>query len=60
VLAPFVSGNRYRAALASALDFVSRDNPFDSSRARRELGWSPPVRPAAGVPEAFQWWRRHR
>jgi nucleoside-diphosphate-sugar epimerase len=60
VLAPFLSGNRYRAALAASLDFMSRDNPFDSSRARRDLGWAPPVRPEAGVPEAFQWWRRHR
>jgi nucleoside-diphosphate-sugar epimerase len=46
--------------LLSALDFVSRDNPFSSERARRELGWSPPVRPEAGMPEAFRWWKEHR
>lgn len=40
-----------------SVDFLSRDNPFDSSLARRELGWSPPMRPQQGVPEAFQWWR---
>ena len=32
---------------------MSRDNPFTSERARRELGWDPPVRPEAGVPDAF-------
>ena len=46
--------------LLSALDFVTRDNPFSSERARRELGWSPPVRPEAGMPEAFRWWKEHR
>ncbi len=46
--------------LLSALDFMSRDNPFTSERARRELGWSPPVRPEAGMPEAFRWWKEHR
>ncbi len=43
--------------LLSALDFLSRDNPFSSERARRELGWAPPVRPEMGVPEAFRWWK---
>jgi len=38
-------------------DFLTRDNPFSSERARRELGWTPTVRPETGVPAAFQWWR---
>lgn len=44
------------------LDMLSRDNPFSSERARRELGWSPTLRPSEGLPEAFQWWteQRHR
>ena len=42
------------------LDFLSRDNPFSSERARRELGWTPPVRPHVGIPEAFQWWKTQR
>lgn len=46
--------------LMSALDFVSRDNPFSSERARRELGWQPAVRPEAGIPEAFRWWLERR
>jgi nucleoside-diphosphate-sugar epimerase len=46
--------------LLSALDFMSRDNPFSSERARRELGWAPAVRPEAGIPEAFRWWKEHR
>jgi len=52
------------AALASqsegTLDFLSRDNPFTSERARRELGWSPPVQPESGIPDAFRWWKEQR
>lgn len=43
-----------------ALDFLSRDNPFSSERARRELGWAPPVRPESGIPDAFRWWREQQ
>jgi len=42
-----------------SLDFLTRDNPFTSERARRELGWSPAMRPEEGVPDAFRWWRQH-
>ena len=59
LVAPIVAGNQYRAALSASLDFISRDNPFDSSRARRELGWDPAVRPEVGVVEAFRWWATH-
>lgn len=45
---------------ASSLDLVTRDNPFSSDLAKRELGWSPTMRPEVGVPEAFRWWRLHR
>jgi nucleoside-diphosphate-sugar epimerase len=41
--------------LRSSLDFVSRDNPFSSALAKRELGWRPEVSPEVGVPEAFAW-----
>jgi nucleoside-diphosphate-sugar epimerase len=40
-----------------ALEMLTRDNPFTSARARRELGWSPSVRPDAGLPDAFRWWK---
>lgn len=40
----------------SSVDFISEDNPFSSDRAKRELGWSPPVRPETGIPDAFRWW----
>ncbi len=46
--------------LPGTVDTFSRDNPFTSERARRELGWSPTVRPEAGIPEAFAWWREQR
>jgi nucleoside-diphosphate-sugar epimerase len=59
LVAPLLVGNRYRMALSASLDFITRDNPFSSERARRELGWDPPVRPAEGVVEAFRWWTRH-
>jgi nucleoside-diphosphate-sugar epimerase len=53
---------RRGAALSQAggaVAFVSRNNPFSSERAKRELGWKPPVRPEAGIPEAFRWWAEH-
>lgn len=36
-----------------SVDFLTRDNPFTSERARRELGWAPTMRHEVGVPEAF-------
>jgi nucleoside-diphosphate-sugar epimerase len=45
---------------SSAVDFLSLDNPFSSERARRELGWSPSVRPEVGIPDAFRWWKESR
>jgi nucleoside-diphosphate-sugar epimerase len=59
LVAPLLFGSRYNAVGSASLDFISRDNPFSSERARRELGWSPPVRPEDGVPEAFHWWKLH-
>jgi nucleoside-diphosphate-sugar epimerase len=46
--------------LPDAVNTFSRDNPFTSERARRELGWSPTVRPEVGIPDAFAWWKEHR
>lgn len=45
---------------ASSLEFLTRDNPFSSALARRELHWSPPVLPRDGVPDAFAWWKSFR
>lgn len=56
---PLLGMNRSVASAKSSLNFISRDNPFSSDRARAELGWSPYVRHEAGVPEAFRWWRAH-
>lgn len=50
---------RRGAALSQAggaVAFISRNNPFSSDRARRELGWRPPVQPDVGIPDAFRWW----
>jgi nucleoside-diphosphate-sugar epimerase len=46
--------------LPEAVNSFSRDNPFTSERARRELGWSPTMRPEVGIPDAFAWWKEHR
>ena len=51
---------RFEAAMGASLNFLTRDNPFTSERARRELGWDPPVRPEAGVVDAFRWWAAQR
>jgi nucleoside-diphosphate-sugar epimerase len=50
-LAPHVEG---------LLQMLTRDNPFTSERARRELRWSPVIRPSAGLRDAFRWWRDGR
>jgi nucleoside-diphosphate-sugar epimerase len=46
-------GGRFAVATEGSLSFMSRDNPFTSERARRELGWSPSVSPEVGIPSAF-------
>ena len=53
-VAGVVRGPAAGAMAASSLDFLTRGNPFCASRARRELGWRPPVRPSDGVPDAFR------
>jgi 2-alkyl-3-oxoalkanoate reductase len=42
------------------LQMLTRDNPFTSERARRELRWSPVIRPPEGLSEAFRWWKDTR
>ena len=59
LMAPLLPGNRFKAVSFSAVDFLTRDNPFSSDRARRELGWDPPVRPEIGVEDAFRWHAAH-
>lgn len=55
-VARLVSGGRFSLVSNSAIDFIAEDNPFSSDRARRELGWSPKIRPETGVPQAFRAW----
>jgi UDP-glucose 4-epimerase len=45
---------------AGLLQMLTRDNPFSSERARRDLGWAPAIPPAEGLAEAFRWWKEHR
>ncbi len=50
-------GNAVAQHAGGSLAFLTRDNPFTSERARRELGWNPPVTPDVGVVEAYEWVR---
>lgn len=58
-VAPLVVGDRFNSVTSASLDFLARDNPFSSDRARRELGWDPPMPAVQGVIEAFRWWAAH-
>ena len=58
-LARLVPGSGAQAVSFSAVDFLGRNNPFSSQRAREELGWSPEVRPEHGVHDAFAWCAAH-
>jgi nucleoside-diphosphate-sugar epimerase len=53
------TGGRLNVVSNASLSMFTEDNPFTSERARRELGWSPVVRPEQSVPDAFRWWKRH-
>ena len=59
-LVRILSLGRGRLGGSTAIDFLSRDNPFTSERARVELGWTPGIRPEVGVTEAFAWARARR
>lgn len=59
-LAARVAPAGLRSSLRQSVDFLTRDNPFTSERARRELGWDPPVRPEEGIPNAFRWYAESR
>lgn len=60
-LALGMAGRRDLAPHALGMfDMLSRNNPFTSQRARRELGWSPAIPPDQGLPDAFRWWSAHR
>ena len=54
-VAGIIPGNGAQAVSFSAVDFLGRNNPFTSDRARAELGWDPQVRPEVGIPDAFAW-----
>lgn len=41
---------------AGTLAMLTRDNPFSSERARRELGWAPAIEPDVGLTRAFRYW----
>ncbi len=44
---------------AGTLEMLTRDNPFCSARARRELGWAPPGCADTLLADALRWWATH-
>jgi nucleoside-diphosphate-sugar epimerase len=55
-----VKGKEMSGHASGIVPALSRDNPFTSERARRELGWDPPFRPEVAIPAAFRWQLEHR
>ena len=55
----FVTAGGMNVVTSASIDFMTRNNPFSSERARRELGWNPQLRPETSIPEAFRWWSEH-
>lgn len=53
-LLPFVR----RADTRRAVRALSHDNPYDSSRARLELGWTGLIPHEEGVRRTMEWWQR--
>jgi nucleoside-diphosphate-sugar epimerase len=44
---------------SGTLAMLTRDNPFTSARARRELGWTPWIAPGTGLADALRDWASH-
>ena len=56
-----LAGRRELAAHATGtLRMLTRDNPFTSARAFRELGWAPRTDPSRDLPEACRYWNSSR
>lgn len=56
-----LAGRRDLAAHATGtFRMLTRDNPFTSARAFRELGWEPRTDPSRVLPEVFRWWNSSR
>jgi nucleoside-diphosphate-sugar epimerase len=49
----------YRGVAGAAVEFLAAENPFRSERARRELGWVPPVAPREAVRRTVRWLSEH-
>lgn len=54
-----VKGGEMAGHASGIVPALSRDNPFTSERARRELGWDPPYHPETALPAAFRWQKEH-
>jgi nucleoside-diphosphate-sugar epimerase len=54
-----VDRDAYDGVGPSAVSFLTRDNPFVSSRATRELGWRPPFDTHAAIRRSVNWYKNH-
>lgn len=50
---------RYAGVGSSSGRFLARDNPYDSGRAARELGWKPRVEAKAALRRTVEWFLAH-
>ena len=50
---------RYTGLGSSSGRFLARDNPYDSGRATRELGWRPRADPQAALRRSVEWFLTH-
>ena len=51
---------KYAGFGASAVRFLSKNNPFTSDRARRELGWKPTTTPEEAIARSVRWFDESR
>ena len=47
--------NKYTGFGGSAVRFLSKDNPYTSGRAQRELGWKPTTTPQEAIARSVRW-----
>jgi nucleoside-diphosphate-sugar epimerase len=60
VLRKMIAPKKYSGFGASAVRFLSKDNPYTSERARRELEWQPTTPPAEAIERSIRWFKRLR
>ncbi len=55
-----LSPRHYAGFGATAIRYLSNDNPYDSSRAREELGWEPTIPHDVAIERSVHWFQTNR